>query len=76
MKTINRGKGKLGLLVPETPLEAVEQLYQFLEADMWYAKDKEWKTEEDMLKYLKGHFDICIKQIKRCKNENSNTKRH
>ena len=49
----------------KTPLEAVEQLQTFFEADMWYAKESEWKTEEDMLKYLKGHFDICKKAIKK-----------
>ena len=52
-------------LIAETPIEAVRQLEDFFIADMWHAKDTEWKTEEDMLKYLTSHFDICKKQIKK-----------
>jgi len=43
--------------------EAVDDLQQFLECDMWYAKGAEWKTEKDMLKYLKAHFNILRKEI-------------
>ena len=45
--------------VPETALEAVEQLETFFQADMWYAKGAEWKTELEMLRYLENHFKIC-----------------
>jgi len=55
------------VIVPETSLEAVEQLQTFLESDIWYAKENEWKTEEDILKYLRSHFDICINFIKNLK---------
>lgn len=51
------------VLVPETPLEAVEHLEEFFRADMWYAKGAEWKTEEDMLNYLTAHFKICKETI-------------
>jgi len=49
---------------PETVLKAIQDLQVFFEEDMWYAKENEWKTEKDMLKYLKGHFKICKDQIK------------
>lgn len=52
------------ILVYENPLECVESLHNFFTADMWYAKDTEWKTEKDMNTYLKTHFDICINRIK------------
>ena len=45
--------------------EAIDNLEQFFECDMWYSKGAEWKTEEDMLKYLNGHFKILKKEIKR-----------
>jgi len=51
-------------LQPETPLESVDMLQTFFEADMWYAKGAEWKTEKEMLEYLKTHFEICKKEIK------------
>ncbi len=62
---------KLGCNVsePETVLGAIECLETFFEADMWYAKGAEWKTEEDMLKYMRGHFDIFKEQIKRIIND-------
>jgi len=50
---------------PKTILEAVESLQEFFEVDMWYSCNNEWKNEDEMLKYLKSHFDICIKQIKK-----------
>ena len=56
--------------VSETYLEAIEQLEEFFGADMWYSKNAEWKTEEDMLRYLKGHFNILRKQIKRIEKRN------
>ena len=65
MKVKNHKKIGLKLLIPETSLEALAQLQDFFEADMWYAQESEWKKEEHMLKYLRGHFNICIKQIKR-----------
>ena len=58
-------KLKCQMCVPETSLEAVEQLQTFFQADMWYAKGAEWKSEEDMLKYINGHFNICKEQIKK-----------
>ncbi len=62
-------KFKTWMSVPETPLEALEQLETFFRVDMWYAKRAEWKKEKDMLKYLKAHFDICRKQIKKVEKE-------
>ena len=49
---------------PKTKLEAVNNLQIFLEEDMWYAQRSEWKTEADMLKYLRSHFKICKEEIK------------
>ena len=40
--------------------------YDFFTCDMWFAKGAEWKTEGDMLKYLKTHFDICLRHMKEC----------
>jgi hypothetical protein len=45
--------------------EAIDDLQTFLEVDIWHAKQNEWKTEKDMLKYLRGHFNIFRKEIKR-----------
>ena len=45
--------------------EAIDNIQEFFEADMWYAKGAEWKEEKDMLKYLKGNFDILRKEIKK-----------
>ncbi len=52
---------------PKTIEEAIDQIETFFESDMWYSKEFEWKTEEDMIKYLRGHFDILRKQIKSLK---------
>jgi hypothetical protein len=52
---------------PKSVDEAIDQLHQFFEVDMWYAKTCEWKTEKDMLKYLKAHFGILKKEIRRLK---------
>ena len=62
----NREEGIM-VAMPETKEEAVKMLYDFFTCDMWYAKGAEWKTESDMLKYLKTHFDICLKEMKECK---------
>jgi len=69
MKTVFNEELECYFHQPETPLEAVESLEKFFEADMWYAKGAEWKTEVDMLKYLKIHFDICKKEIKNMEDE-------
>ncbi len=58
-------KIKKGIAVPETSLEAVEQLHEFFRTDLWYALGSELKTEKQMMKYLNTFFGICIKQIKR-----------
>lgn len=54
---------------PKTINEAINQLEGFFQADMWYAKESEWKTEKDMIEYLKGHFDILRKEIKKKGNK-------
>ena len=66
MKTKYNRKYKTHISVPETPLEAVRELWIFFQNDIWYAKEKEWKTEEEMLKYINGHFRICMDEIKKC----------
>lgn len=48
---------------PKRVIDAVNNLQMFFEADMWYAKGAEWKTEDDMLNYLKTHFNILKEQI-------------
>lgn len=49
---------------PMTIEEAIYNLREFFEADMWYACHSEWKTEEEMLKYLDIHFTILENEIK------------
>ena len=46
--------------IPETPLEAVEQLEEFLLADFSDSKD----YIKHFPKLLKEHFKICKEQIK------------
>lgn len=58
---------KAYIVVPETAIEAVTSLKEFFMNDMWYATASEWKTESDMIKYLNSHFNICLRQIKKCK---------
>lgn len=43
--------------------EAINILQTFFECDMWYSCHAEWKKEEDMLRYLRGHFGILRKEI-------------
>ena len=50
--------------IPDTALEAVESLELFFNADIWYAKGAEWKTETECIKYMESHFKICKDQIK------------
>ena len=57
-------------LIAETPLEAIEHLETFLLCDMWYALGCELETEEDMINYLRGHFEICKNRIKNINKEN------
>lgn len=56
---------KINMHHPKTIEEAINDIEMFFQADMWYAKGNEWKAEEDMLKYLEGHFNILRKEIKR-----------
>ena len=49
---------------PKTIIEAIDDLEVFFESDMWYAKENEWKTEKDMIKYLRSHFDILRRQVR------------
>ena len=60
---------KDGEAIPETALEAVEQLETFFENDICYAKHAEWKTDEKIQRYLKGHFKICKDAIKKIEME-------
>lgn len=57
MKEIYNKKFKVYMLEPETVMEAVEELEKFLIAD-WGAPD--WNEN-----FLKQHFAICKKQIKK-----------
>jgi len=43
--------------------KSLRDLHEFFTADMWYAKDAEWKTEADMIKYLNAHFKIALDEI-------------
>lgn len=52
---------------PQTIEEAISDLETFLEVDMWYAVHNEWKDQRDMIKYLRVHFGILEKQIKKIK---------
>lgn len=42
--------------------KALQEMLVFFESDMWHSKSKEWKTEEDMIKYLRAHFEVCMKE--------------
>lgn len=53
----------------ETIDEAINDIEIFFESDMWYAKKEEWKTENDMIKYLRGHFNILRREIKQAKRK-------
>lgn len=44
-------------------IEHIHELLSFLESDMWYSIHNEFKSEDDMIKYLNDHFNICLKQI-------------
>lgn len=50
---------------PKTIEEAIKDLQVFLESDLWYASHEEWKTEDDMLKYIQEHFRILKRQVKK-----------
>ncbi len=58
-------KNKMEIHHAETIEEAIDTIEEYFQADMWYAKNTEWKTEKDMLKYLNGHFDILRNEIDR-----------
>ena len=58
-------KDKIKTPHAETIEEAIDNIEGFFEVDMWYAQHAEWKKEEDMLKYLKSHFNVLRKEIKR-----------
>ncbi len=49
--------------------EAVDCIEEFFQVDMWYACKSEWKTEKDMLRYLKIHFNVLRKEIKLIKKK-------
>jgi hypothetical protein len=49
---------------PKTIDEAINDLHAFLDSDMWYAFNKEMKSEKDLCKYLNIHFKILRQQIK------------
>jgi len=40
--------------------EVIDDLQEFLEADMWYAKDNEWHTEEEMTKLAEAMNKLAI----------------
>lgn len=50
--------------------EAIDNMQDFLECDMWHSLNEEWKTEKDMLKYLDDHFSILRQEIKRIRRNN------
>jgi len=74
MKKVYHKLMKTYVLEPETPLEAVEHLFEFFQCDMWYAKGAEWKNEKEMIKYLNTHFKICIDSIKKMKTDKRDRK--
>jgi hypothetical protein len=67
-------KERLGIYQPATIEEAIEELQEFFECDMWYSKDNEWKTEKEMCKYLAIHFKILKEQIKEIKKKEKKKK--
>lgn len=69
MKSIYSKKQKCNIATPETVSEAINELQEFFECDMWYACNNEWKTETKMIKYLEIHFNILKKQVKSIQND-------
>lgn len=51
--------------------EAINDLQVFFECDMWFACKNEWKSENDMIRYLESHFDVLRDEIKRINSSNS-----
>lgn len=85
MTQIKRGRSKKDikklfpagskLIVPKTIEQAIDELQQFFECDMWYSSRNEWLTEEDMEKYLNEHFNILRFEIKAIKNRTEKVKK-
>ena len=53
---------------PKTIKEAIQDLEDFFEEDLWYAICNEFKDEHDMLFYIKSHFQILRNQIESLEN--------
>lgn len=49
----------------KTEIDILMSLYSFLTADMWYAFKNEFKSEEDMIKYLKIHFNKTCEEFEK-----------
>ena len=45
--------------------EAIDNIQDFFEEDMWYDNNEEWETEKDMKTYLRTHFKLLKKEIRR-----------
>ena len=62
-------RNKLNIVKPLTIEQAIYNIRQFFEADMWYACKHEWKNEEVMLHYLDIHFKILEKEVRELKDK-------
>ena len=44
-------------------MQRIHELEVFLECDLWYSSQNEWKSEEDVIKYIRTHFKILRREI-------------
>ena len=55
---------------PKDPIDSVYSLYIFLISDMWHCFEDEFKSEEDMVRYLRYHFDLTLDELENMKRTN------
>jgi len=44
--------------------EAIDELQDYFEADIWYASRNEWVSQRQAAEYIRRHFAVLRKQIK------------
>lgn len=59
---------------PKTIKQAINDLYIFLDCDLWHSFEEEFETEKDFHDYLGAHFDILFKQVKEIQKQNRRKK--
>ena len=74
-------KKKNNIYEPVSVEEAINYLQTFLESDLWskfkdekikgkiWVREDKFEKEEDLWKYLEGHFNILRREIKKLRKE-------